>query len=84
MHNVRVTLVEPRPWAPWKLSKRQRGLLKAQGRAWKEVSLTQMQVYFTEELDDSLSQVCWTAWLAMVPYPAVHISQQSCEAAELL
>lgn len=58
MHKVRVTLVEPRPWAPWKLSKRQRGILKASGFPWKAFSITQLQSHFTDELSPSLAQVC--------------------------
>eukprot|EP00892_Ulva_mutabilis_P010120 jgi/Ulvmu1/7480/UM037_0023.1 len=57
VHQVQVSLVEPRPWAAWKLSKRQRGILKARGLPWKQVSLTQLQTHFTDELPDALMQV---------------------------
>lgn len=57
VHQVKVTLVEPRAWAPWKLSKRQRGLLKASGVPWKQFCITQIQEFFTDELPFHLAQV---------------------------
>lgn len=64
VHNVQVTLVEPRQWAAWKLSKRQRGILKASGLPWKEFSITQVQAHLTVQMPANLAQVCY-ALIAM-------------------
>lgn len=60
VHGVRSTLVEPRPWSPWKLSRRQRGVLKARGTPPESFTLPHLQCCLDAESWDAHPQVWHT------------------------